>query len=52
MATENNQSQVPATAPVVNPGPSQDVWADALKNAGINPDDIAEYNVADADDKK
>lgn len=32
-------------APKVNPGPSKDLWDEALNKSGFDPKDVAEYNI-------
>lgn len=34
-------------APVIHPGPSKETWDEALLRSGINPGDVAEYNITD-----
>lgn len=36
----------PAPVQVVHPGPSKAIWDAALIRSGINPADVAEYNVS------
>lgn len=42
MSTQDN-----GTTPVVRHGPAKDIWDEALKRSGIEPSEIAEYNVPD-----
>lgn len=47
MTTDNPTTTRSPAAPVVNPGPSKEVWDEALKNSGLEPQQVVEYNVPD-----
>jgi hypothetical protein len=44
-----DQKQQTTQEPATNPGPSKAVWDEALERASINPDNVAVYNVPDAE---
>lgn len=38
--------------PIVNPGPSKELWDDALKRSGLDPEKVIEYNVPEGQEPR